>query len=69
MNAVRLFKSLLDLARHPVPAPGVASQPKQLWLEQACPCGAAGCGVCAAAVRERDWLGADLYRRQHGGPR
>ncbi len=35
MNAAaRLFKSLLDLARRPMPAPGAASQPKQLWLER-----------------------------------
>jgi len=40
-----------------------------MWLERDCPCGVSGCGVCAAAGRERDWLGADLYHRQRGGPR
>ena len=68
-TAARLFKSLLDLARRPMPTPGAASQSQYaMWLERDCPCGIGGCGVWAAAGDEWDWLDANLYR-QRGGPR
>lgn len=58
MNAAAaLWKSLLNLARRSALDGGAASRPAPpayaMWLEDLS-CGVDGCGVCAAAGRERD---------------